>query len=78
MPVFQLRHGTARTIRMQVLAGLVECGQRPRHCTWLWCDAAERKSSALLVWGKREGSTQVARKREHEFSVGERQPSEKT
>ncbi len=23
MPVFQLRHGTARTIRMQVLAGLV-------------------------------------------------------
>ena len=77
MPVFQLRHGTARTIRVQVLAGL-ECGQRPRHRTLLRYDAAERKSSTLLVWGEREGSAQVAREREHEFSVGERRPNAKT
>jgi hypothetical protein len=78
MPVFQLQHGTAWTIRMQVFSGIGECGQRPRHRTWLWYDATERKSSALLVWGKREGSTQVAQKRKHKFSVGERRPNAKT
>ena len=44
----------------------------------LRCVGAERGSSAFLVWGKQGGPTQVARKREHEFPIGEREPNEET
>jgi hypothetical protein len=37
--------------------------------------SAEWVSSVYLVWEKQGGPTQVARKREHEFSIGERQPN---
>ncbi len=78
MPVFQLRHGTARTIRMQVLAGLVSA-VRDHVIARGYGTMLQSGSQVPYSYGeKREGSAQVARKREHKFSVGERQPSEKT
>ena len=62
---------------MQVLVGRV--GVARDHVDARGYGAsAERVSSAYLVWEKRGGPTQVARKREHEFSIGERQPNGET
>ena len=40
--------------------------------------SAKWVSSAYLVWEKQGGPTRVARKREHKFSIGERQPNGET